>query len=38
LQIQAIKEIYAFDIMVENFKIQDEKIKYLNNLDDLKQL
>lgn len=38
LHIKEIQEIYAFDIIIENFKIKDSKIKYLNNLDDLKQL
>jgi len=38
LNIEKVSKIYAFDIMVENFKIQNEKIIYINNLDDLEYL
>jgi len=38
LQIKDISKIYAFDIITENFKIKNDKIVYLNNLDDLNKL
>lgn len=38
LSIDKVTKVYAFDIMTENFKIKDDKIVYVSNLDDLTHL
>lgn len=38
LSIEEVSKIYAFDIMTSNFKIQNNKIIYINSLDDLKNI
>jgi predicted dehydrogenase len=38
LEINEITKIYAFDIMIDNFIVKDDKITYINNINDLSHL
>lgn len=38
IQINKISKVYAFDVMKGNYKIQNEKIVYLDNIDDVSNL
>ncbi len=38
LQIKKISKIYAFDIDTKNFKLKNDKVVYINNIDDLKNI